>query len=105
MWAIVGFTSPRPVWERLGDGYRVEASFIVWEGRDVLQMPASALFRDGANWAGYVVASGRAHRRQLRPGASDGLHTQVLEGIAAGERVVVHPDERVHDGVRVAERR
>ncbi len=105
VWAIVGFTSPRAVWERLGDGYRVEAKFIVWEGRDVLQVPASALFRDNGKWAAYVVASGRAHRRQLRPGASDGLQTQVLDGIAAGERVIVHPDERVRDGVRVAERR
>lgn len=105
VWVIVGFTSPRAVWERLGDGYRVEASFIVWEGNDVLQVPASALFRDGARWAAYVVASGRAHRRLLRPGASDGLQTQVLDGIAAGERVIVHPDERVQDGVRVAERR
>jgi HlyD family secretion protein len=101
VWAIVAFTSPRPAWQRLGDGYRVEASFIVWSGRDVLQVPASALFRDRAQWAAYVVESGRARKRRLRPGAGNGLQTQVLSGIAAGERVIAHPDDRVHDGARV----
>lgn len=105
VWTIVGFTSPPAVWQKLGDGYRVEASFIVWEGRDVLQVPASALFRDDGRWMAYVVASGRAHRREIRPGVSDGLQTQVLAGVAAGERVIAHPDERVSDGVRVASRR
>jgi HlyD family secretion protein len=101
VWAIVAFTSPRPAWQRLGDGYRVEASFIVWSGRDVLQVPASALFRDRAQWAAYVVESGRARKRRLRPGAGNGLQTQVLSGIAAGERVIAHPDDRVHEGARV----
>jgi HlyD family secretion protein len=101
VWTIVAFTSPRPDWERLGDGYRVEASFIVWEGRDVLQVPASALFRDGAQWAAFVVESGRARKRQVQPGVGNGLQTQVLSGIRAGERVIAHPDDRVRDGVRV----
>ncbi|HEU4851456.1 MAG TPA: HlyD family efflux transporter periplasmic adaptor subunit [Telluria sp.] len=101
VWTIVGFTSPRPRWERLGDGYRVEASFIVWEGRDILQVPASALFRDGAQWAAYVVNSGRARKRHLRPGVSNGLQTQVLSGLTAGERVIAHPDDRLQDGARV----
>ena len=105
VWTIVAFTSPRPAWERLGDGYRVEASFVVWEARDVLQLPASALFRDGDHWAAYVLDSGRARKRRLATGASNGLHTEVTAGIAAGERVVVHPDERLRDGVRVASRR
>ncbi|MES2759928.1 MAG: HlyD family efflux transporter periplasmic adaptor subunit [Pseudomonadota bacterium] len=101
VWVIVALTSPRAAWEPLGDGFRVEASFIVWEGHDVLQVPASALFRDSAGWAAYVVESGRARKRALRPGAGNGLQTQVVSGIAAGERIVVHPDDRVRDGVRV----
>lgn len=105
VWAIVALTSPRRAWQRLGDSYRVEASFIVWEGSDVLQVPASALFRDGAQWAAYVVESGRARKRHLQPGAGNGLQTQVLSGIAASERVIVHPDDRVRAGVRVKSRR
>ena len=29
---IVDFSSPREAWARLGDGYRVEARFVLWEG-------------------------------------------------------------------------
>lgn len=105
VWVIVGFESPRLAWQRLGDGYRLEASFIVWEGSDILQVPASALFRDGARWACYVVDSGRARKRLVQPGVGNGLNTQVLAGIDVGEKVIVHPDERVGDGVRVADAR
>ena len=34
-------------------------------------------------------------------GHSNGLATQLLDGIGAGETVIVHPDDRIEDGVRV----
>ena len=37
-----------------------------WEASDVLKVPTSALFRDGPDWAVYVVTEGRAHRAQSR---------------------------------------
>lgn len=102
VWTIVAIRSPRSAWEQLGDGYRVEASFIVWEQPDVLQVPASALFRHDGQWAAYVVESGRARRRPVRPGVSNGLQTQVLAGLKRGDRVIAHPDDRVRDGLRVS---
>lgn len=104
VWVIVDFTAPREVWQRLGDGYRVEASFILWEGEDVLQIPASSLFRDGPAWAVFVVEEGRAVKRHIELGQRNGLAAQALAGIAEGERVVVHPDDRLRDGVRVTTR-
>jgi HlyD family secretion protein len=105
VWVIVRFTSPARLWQRLGDRYRVEASFILWEGRDVLQLPASALFRAGDGWAAFVVQGGRAVQRAVRVGHRSGLTAEVLGGLKAGEQVVVHPDERVRDGVEVVARR
>lgn len=104
VWVIVAFTSPPAKWQRLGDGYRVEASFIVWEANDVLQIPASALFRDGDGWAVFVVAQGKAVKRRVEIGQRSGLSAQVLAGINAGEQVIAHPDDRVHEGVKVAAR-
>lgn len=104
VWVIVAFTSPHDQWQRLGDGYRVEASFIVWEGRDVLQIPASSLFRDGGGWAAFVVEDGRAVKRRVEIGQRNGLAAQVRSGIGEGERVVVHPDDRLKEGVRVTTR-
>lgn len=99
---IVNFTSAAA--QRLGDGYRVEASFVLWEANDVLQIPASALFRDGDGWAVFSIVQGRAVKRSVKVGQRNGLAAQVLSGIGAGGRVIVHPDDRVTDGVRVVTR-
>ncbi len=104
VWVIVAFTSPPSQWQRLGDGYRVEASFILWEQPDVLQIPASALFRDGDDWFTYMVVQGRAVRRAVQIGQRTGLSAQVLAGIAVGDQVISHPDDRVRAGVRVVAR-
>lgn len=104
VWVIVAFTSPAAQWQRLGDGYRVEASFILWEANDVLQIPASALFRDGDGWAAFVVEKGKAVKRRMEIGQRNGLAAQVVSGIKAGERVIVHPDDRVRDGGAVIAR-
>ncbi len=104
VWVIVSFTSPATEWQRLGDGYRVEAAFVIWESPDVLQIPASALFRDGDGWAAYVVDEGRAVKRRIEAGRRNGLAAQVLSGIREGEQVVVHPDDRLRDGVVVKSR-
>jgi HlyD family secretion protein len=104
VWVIVAFSSPPAQWQRLGDGYRVEASFILWEANDVLQIPASALFRDGKGWAVFAVEQGKAVKRGVGIGQRSGLAAQVVSGLNAGEQVIVHPDDRVRDGIAVAAR-
>lgn len=101
---IVDFTSPRAAWQRLGDGYRVEARFVLWEGKDVLQLPTSALFRHGEGWAVFAVDGGRARLTPVKTGQRAGLATQVLSGLAAGAQVISHPDDKISDGVRVKPR-
>lgn len=101
---IVDFTSPREQWRRLGDGYRVEARFVVWEGDDVLQIPASSLFRHNNGWAVFTVEAGRAKLKPVQIGQRAGLTAQVLSGVTAGEKIISHPDDKVHDGVRVTPR-
>jgi len=101
---IVDFSSPREAWARLGDGYRVEARFVLWEGKDVLQLPTSALFRQGEGWAAFVIDGRRARQVPVEVGQRAGLATQVLSGLKAGDAVVAHPDEMIRDGVRVKPR-
>jgi len=101
---IVDITSPAELWRRLGDGYRVEARFVLWQEDDVLQVPAGSLFRHGDGWALFVVEEGRAGLRPVRVGQRNGLVAQVLGGVEAGERVVNHPSDEVENGRRVTER-
>lgn len=105
VWVIVAFTSPYERWQRLGDGYRVEASFILWEQKDVLQIPASALFRDGEGWAAFVLEQGRAVKRPIVLGQRAELAAQVLSGVKAGDKVIVHPDDRLREGRAVVDQR
>ncbi len=98
---IADFTSPHEQWERLGDGYRVEAVFILWEGQNVLQVPASALFRHGDGWAVFVIAEGKAARRVVEVGHRSGLTAEVVSGLNEGDQVVVHPSNDLKDGAEV----
>ncbi len=85
----------------LGDGYRVEASFIIWEGKDILQIPASALFRKEETWAAFVVKNKRAYHRQVEIGHRNGLTAEILSGLSEGEEVITHPDDSIKEGTRV----
>ena len=98
---IADITSLPEEWKRLGDGYRVEASFVIWEGKDVLQVPASALFRKGEGWAVFVIERNRARMRTVKVGHRNGLIAEITEGLSEQDMVISHPDDRVRDGVRV----
>jgi HlyD family secretion protein len=101
---LVDLTTPRDVWQNLGDAYRLDASFIVWEGRSVLQVPSGAVFRRGAGWAVYVAEKGRARLREVRIGHTNGLATEVVSGFEAGQEVIVNPDDAIREGARVKAR-
>ncbi|MBK6743558.1 MAG: HlyD family efflux transporter periplasmic adaptor subunit [Hydrogenophilales bacterium] len=101
---IVDIVAPREQWARLGDGYRVEAAFVIWEGRDILTAPTSALFRHGNDWAVFVVEGGRAVLKPVRIGQRNGLRAQVLSGLNASEAVITHPDDKIAAGVKVKPR-
>jgi len=85
----------------LGDGYRIEARIVVWQGDDVVRVPGSALFRRGAGWSAFVVEDGRAVRRDVAVGERGAFEVQALSGLEPGERVILHPSDRVEEGARV----
>lgn len=102
---IADITSQHNEWRKLGDGYRVEAAFILWQDKNVLQVPTSALFREADQWTLFVIDNGRARRRTVEIGHRNGLNAQILSGLNEGDLVITHPDERIADGVRVTAQR
>lgn len=102
---IVDITSPPPLWQRLGDGYRLEAQFIVWENKNVLQIPAGALFRQGEDWSVFVSEKGRAVTRKVQLGKRNALAAEIVSGLAENETVIVHPDDTIFDGTRIKSRK
>ncbi|MFL5362210.1 MAG: efflux RND transporter periplasmic adaptor subunit [Myxococcales bacterium] len=89
---------------RLGDGYRVEVAITVFSGADVLQVPASAVFRSGSSWSLFVAEGSRVRLRVVELGQRNEAAVQVLAGVRAGERVLLHPSDRVREGSRYVER-
>ena len=85
----------------LGDAYRIEARIVVWTGENVLRIPVSSLFRSDGGWAVYAVESGRAVRKPVEIGHRSPLEAEVLSGLDDGAAVILHPSNRIEDGVRV----
>lgn len=101
---ILDLQDPPDVWRALGDGYRVEASIVVWEKDDVLQVASSALFRHEGKWTAWVVANGRANQRPVTIGRQGGLVTEITGGLREGESVVEHPSDALAEGIEVVRR-
>ncbi|WOX05592.1 efflux RND transporter periplasmic adaptor subunit [Microbulbifer pacificus] len=101
---IVDFTDPREEWSRLGHGYRVDAAIEIWRGDDVIQVPTGALFRHQKAWAVFKVVGDRAVRTEVEVGHNNGRVAEILSGISPGETIVLHPSERITDGVKLTER-
>lgn len=87
-----------------GDGYRVEASIVVWEGEDVLKVPIGALFRHENDWAVFVQENDKAVRKMVQIGHRNDFEAEILAGVQEGDSVVVHPGDRVSDGTRLRQR-
>ena len=102
---IVDFTSPSELRQKLGDDYRLDTTFIVWETKDALQVPASALFRRGDGWALFVVENGRAKLIDVEIGRRNGLSAELVKDLSEDMFVITNPEDEVSDGVRVRMRK
>ena len=104
VWVVIDFVSEPEEWARLGDGYRVEAKFILWHEEDVLQIPASALFRYQDGWAVFTINNGKAKRQTVTLGKRNGLTAQILAGLSEGDKIINHPSDSVEEDVSIEER-
>ncbi|MEO6244418.1 MAG: HlyD family efflux transporter periplasmic adaptor subunit [Opitutaceae bacterium] len=100
VYVIADFAEPVEKRSSLGDSFRVEAKIVVWEKNDALRVPAAGLFERGGTWWVFVIDGGRARSREVKIGQSNGIQTEVLEGLSAGEKVIVYPGDKVTDGAR-----
>jgi HlyD family secretion protein len=104
VFVIVDITTPKDRWMRLGDSYRIETAFVLWEEENVLQVPSSALFRINDDWALYAMVDEVAELRMVETGKKSGLMTQVLSGIDEGDVIINHPGDNLDEGSRVRSR-
>jgi HlyD family secretion protein len=76
---------------------------VTWRG-DALVVPVSAVFRDRDRWAVYTMHAGRAHLGTVELGHRGRVEVEIASGVADGATVVLHPGDRVKDGVAIVAR-
>jgi HlyD family secretion protein len=89
---------------RLDDDFRAIVHITVWSAGAVITAPVSALFRLGEEWAVFRVENGRARTTIVTVDHRNDRQAEILSGLSAGDRVVLHPSDRIVDGVAVLER-
>jgi len=100
----IDLVDPPESWSRLGHDYRVIVHVTIWSAENVLRVPVGALFRQGEDWAVFSVKDGRARTTVVKIGHRNNRTAELLSGLSEGDRVVLHPSDRVRDGISVSER-
>lgn len=101
---ILQFDSPPEDFAGLGDSFSVFLRIIEWEADDVMTVPLSAMFRDGAGWAVFVARDSAAHLARIEIGRQNDRVAQVMTGLSEGDLVILHPSDAIADGVAIEER-
>jgi HlyD family secretion protein len=100
----IDLVDPPETWSRLGHDFRVIVHVTQWSAEDVLTVPVAALFRRQDGWSVFRIESGRARAVPVEVGRRNDRVAEVLAGLDDGEVVVLHPSDRIVDGVTVADR-
>jgi RND family efflux transporter MFP subunit len=87
----------------LRPGLYATASIVAEEHAEVLAVPRAAVLRTAGGTARcFVVEEGRARERTVRTGLEDAGLVEILDGVAAGDRVVTAGAASLGDGQAVA---
>jgi len=100
----IDFDDAPKSWSALGHDFRATVHVTVWNSDNTLMLPVGALFRKGDSWAVFLVKQGRARIALVQIGHRNSRVAEVVSGLSVGDRPVLHPSDRISDGVRVAER-
>jgi HlyD family secretion protein len=86
----------------LGAGYRIEAGIVVWEEDRVLTVPTSAMFQRQNTWQVFTIEDGKVAVRNIQLGQRSRDYAQVLNGLSAGDQVILYPSDLIEEGVEVS---
>lgn len=101
---LLDVADPPERWRGLGHDYRVFVRITLARVGGALRVPMGAVFREGDAWAAFVERDGRAVLTEVTLGAVNAHSAEVLAGLEEGDRVVIHPSDRVENGVRIIDR-
>ena len=84
--------------------FDVDIDILLGEVKDTIKIPAESLRADKTgNYYVFVVIDNRAEERQVAVGLQSDTEVQVLDGIKAGEVVILNPGSAIKEGTVVKE--
>jgi RND family efflux transporter MFP subunit len=83
-------------------GMSVDVEIVVEDLADALQVPSEAIFVSGTRTFVYRIEGGRVRDVPVHLGRSTARAVEVVDGLAAGDRVVLGPVSDLYDGARVS---
>jgi len=81
----------------LKPGMFARVRLVLEQKTGVLAVPESALVRNGTTCL-FVIEGGKAVKRDVTLGLSDGLLTEIIAGISPGEQIVIAGAQAISDG-------
>lgn len=99
--AIIDITPPKDARTGLGDGFKVDVRLLVQVQDNAVMVPVSALFPIGSRSGVFVLDGDHVRLKEVVVQARNGTQAWVPEGLALKSRVVVYPDIKLQDGVKV----
>jgi len=101
---VIDFAEPRQALARLGHGYRATVRIAIWSAPNLARVPISALFRAEGRWSVFVMDNDRRARlARVEVGHMNDEQAEI-RGLQPGTRVILHPSDRIREGVAVRAR-
>ncbi|NNM77738.1 efflux RND transporter periplasmic adaptor subunit [Sphingomonas sp. ID1715] len=93
-----------PAAAAIGAGQPLTGQLALAAGDGAPTVPYAALLDDAGQAYVFIVSGGKAHRRNVTPGPSDGERVVISRGLKSGEQVVVEGGTALDDGMKVRTR-
>lgn len=86
---------------KLKPGMFARMTIMIGQKENAVVVSDSALIREYDEEYVFVVNGGKAYRRRIKLGLSQGQYYEVLEGLSAGDMVITHGQRQLKDGQMV----
>jgi cobalt-zinc-cadmium efflux system membrane fusion protein len=86
--------------QRLKPGMFADVDILLNGVEETLVVPVAAVLEDGRRKIVFVKEKGQFEQREIKTGAVDGDHLQVLEGLSVGEEVVIEGNHQLRSVLR-----
>lgn len=86
----------------LSPGYHVSLQ-VSLENKTMIAVPSKSIVEKGNDTFVYIEEKGKLRKKNVKKGATDGDWTEIVEGLAVGQKVVKNPSNNIYDGMEVNE--